>query len=166
MRQAYGIAILKGIYHKGTNVIIHGPGTFIGKKQLVIGDHVRIGNNAYFNALGGINIGCNTQISRNVTIYSANHKYDGRAIPYDDTYNMKKVSIGESVWIGMNVMILPGVTIGNGAIIGMGTVVTKDVEPGAIVVGASMRKIGTRDMEEFINLKMKDKHFAKLYPKL
>ena len=46
------------------------------------------------------------------------------------------VTIGSDVWMGHNVNVMPGVSIGDGAIIGAGSVVTKDVPPFAIVVGA------------------------------
>ena len=45
------------------------------------------------------------------------------------------IEIGNAVWIGTRVIILPGVKIGDGAIIGAGSVVTKDVEPYSIAVG-------------------------------
>lgn len=60
------------------------------------------------------------------------------------------VRIGNDVWIGRDVLLMPGVTIGDGAIIGARTVVTKDVPPYAIVVGAPMRVIRYRFSESQI----------------
>jgi acetyltransferase-like isoleucine patch superfamily enzyme len=54
------------------------------------------------------------------------------------------VIIGNDVWIGSRVTILPGVKIGDGAIIGASAVVTKDVEPYSIVAGNPAKKIGSR----------------------
>ena len=51
------------------------------------------------------------------------------------------VSIGNHVWIGAEAIILKGVTIGDGAVIGAGSVVTRDVESCAIVVGNPARVI-------------------------
>jgi tetrahydrodipicolinate N-succinyltransferase len=45
------------------------------------------------------------------------------------------VVVGHDVWIGHGATITPGVTIGNGAAVGAGAVVTRDVEPYAIVAG-------------------------------
>jgi virginiamycin A acetyltransferase len=56
----------------------------------------------------------------------------------------RKVTIGNDVWIGMRAMVRDGVTIGNGAIIGAGAVVTKDVEPYAVVAGVPARVISKR----------------------
>ena len=52
--------------------------------------------------------------------------------------------IGNDVWIGANVSILPGVYIGDGAVIAAGAVVTKDVEPYAIVGGVPAKVIRYR----------------------
>lgn len=52
--------------------------------------------------------------------------------------------IGNDVWIGHRAMIMGGVTIGDGAVIGAGAIVTKDVEPYAIVGGVPARLIRKR----------------------
>ncbi len=54
------------------------------------------------------------------------------------------VNIGNDVWIGTKAVVLRGVTIGDGAVIGAGAVVTRDVEPYAVVVGIPARKIKKR----------------------
>lgn len=55
------------------------------------------------------------------------------------------VVIKENVWIASRATILPGVTIGEGAVVAAGAVVTKDVEPYAIVGGVPAKKIGERN---------------------
>lgn len=51
------------------------------------------------------------------------------------------VIIGENVWIGANVTVVPGVTIGNNAIIAAGAVVTKDIDSNAVVGGVPAKLI-------------------------
>ena len=55
----------------------------------------------------------------------------------------RPVTIGNDVWIGGNVTILPGVTIGNNVVVGAGAVVTKDV-PDNVVVAASRPGLSRR----------------------
>jgi acetyltransferase-like isoleucine patch superfamily enzyme len=55
-----------------------------------------------------------------------------------------KVIVGDDVWIGYGSIVLSGVTIGRGAIVAAGSVVTKDVEPYAIVAGNPARKMADR----------------------
>lgn len=60
------------------------------------------------------------------------------------------VVIGNDVWIGQDVTLLSGVTIGDGAVIGACSVVAKDVEPYAIVVGNPVRLVRKRFSDEII----------------
>jgi acetyltransferase-like isoleucine patch superfamily enzyme len=60
-------------------------------------------------------------------------------------YNISKrgrIAVRRGAWIGVGVVILPGVEIGTGAVVGANAVVTKDVEPFAIVAGIPATKIG------------------------
>jgi acetyltransferase-like isoleucine patch superfamily enzyme len=69
-----------------------------------------------------------------------------------NTEKNKKVLIGNDVWIGENVTILPSVKIGNGAIIGAGSIVTKDVPDYAVVVGNPAHILKSRFTEEQIRI--------------
>ena len=72
---------------------------------------------------------------------------------YPTNYSGTKgdVTIGNDVWIGIDSLILSGVTIGDGAVIGARAVVSKDVEPYAIVAGNPIHTIGKRFDQETIN---------------
>lgn len=61
-----------------------------------------------------------------------------------DIQRFPKVEIGNDVWIGYNVLVLKSCKIGTGAIIGAGAVITHDVPPYAVVVGAPGRVIRYR----------------------
>ncbi len=165
IKRAYGIYSINRIKNRGVGCIIYGRIYIQNPDKLILGDYVRIGSGAFFHSLGGIKIGDNTWISRNLLIYSENHNINSTSfIPYDDTYIYKPVTIGNSVWIGMNVTITPGVTIGDGAIIGMGTTVSEDVPAGAIVVGAKQRIVKYRDMDIFWDLAKKERYLGKYFP--
>lgn len=56
-----------------------------------------------------------------------------------------RTHVGSDVWVGANTVILKGCKIGDGAIIGAGSVVVKDVEPYAIVVGNPARELRKRN---------------------
>jgi acetyltransferase-like isoleucine patch superfamily enzyme len=132
----------------GVKTIFFQKGIIFFPEKFKIGNYCRVGENYFFHAKGGLEIGNNTILSRNVTIYTANHNFlDLETMPYSDNYIEKSVIIGNSVWIGMNVSILPGVTIGDGAIIGMGSIITKNINPGEIVVGSSQRVVSSRKFE-------------------
>jgi len=63
----------------------------------------------------------------------------------------KRTLIGNDVWIGHSAIVMQGVKIGDGAVIGAGAVVTKDVEPYAIVAGCPSKVIRMRFEECIIN---------------
>lgn len=100
-----------------------------------IGDNSGIGIGAHIH--GKVIIGSNVMMGPNVTIYTTNHQTARTDIPMcqQGFCKMKPVIIGDDVWIGGNVTILPGVTIGNGAIIAACAVVTKNVPDYAVVAG-------------------------------
>ncbi|MDH3026960.1 DapH/DapD/GlmU-related protein [Gordonia alkanivorans] len=57
----------------------------------------------------------------------------------------KPVVIGDDVWIGARVIILPGVTVGRGCVIGAGSVVAKDIPEYTIAAGNPCRVIRNRE---------------------
>ena len=84
--------------------------------------------------------------------------YKSRGIVTEDRLDLidkeknKKVIIGNDVWIGENVTLLPSVKIGNGAIISAGSIVTKDVPDYAIVGGVPAKIIKYRFSKEEIKI--------------
>lgn len=77
-----------------------------------------------------------------VVIFTMNHKTErvDVRIGAQGMTDRKKVTIGNDVWIGQRVMIMPGVTIGDGSIIASNAVVTKKrTPPYSVVGGASTR---------------------------
>lgn len=119
-----------------------------------------IKSDTFIECSGGVRIGRYFHAGRGLTIFSTNHNYrSDQMIPYDAVSVAKPVVIGDFVWAGANVSIVPGVTIGEGAILAMGAVVTRDVPAGALVAGNPARAIGQRDMEIYRQLKAQRRFF-------
>lgn len=81
-----------------------------------------------------------------VTVITRNHRFDRTDVPmmkqgFEDE---KPVYIGDDVWIGDRVIILPGVHVGNGCVIAAGSVVTKDVPRYTVVGGVPAKVIRER----------------------
>jgi len=122
----------------GKNVKIMVKNEFRNPENISIGDHVYIGPNGAFFGEGRIEIKKGVIIGPKCTIYTANHDFnslDLESIPYDYNIIVKKVTIYDFVWIGGNVIVVPGVKIGKFAVIAAGSVVTKDVPPYAVMGG-------------------------------
>ena len=87
----------------------------------------------YFQCfMGNISLGRGCYIAPNVGIITINHDPED----LDCHEEPKDVSIGNSVWIGMNAVILPGVYLANNIIVGAGAVVTKSCfDPGQVLLG-------------------------------
>ena len=83
-------------------------------------------------------IGAKTQIGPGVQILAADHPRDAAERAGGLEFG-RPISIGANVWIGGGAIILPGVRIGDDALVGAGAVVTRDVPPGATVVGNPAR---------------------------
>ena len=96
---------------------------------LLLGDKSGVGINC--EVYGPVTIGRNVMMGPEVVIYTSGHKFDRTDIPMMEqgSTDAEPVTIGDDVWIGRRVMIMPGVTIGNGCVIGAGAVVTKDIPP-------------------------------------
>jgi acetyltransferase-like isoleucine patch superfamily enzyme len=110
-----------------------------------VGARTAIGSNNMLLGQGGIDIGRDCLLGPNVTIMSENHKFDRTDVPIREQGETRSpTTIGDGVWIGASAVILAGVRVGDGAIVAAGAVVTKDVEPLAIVAGVPARFVKSR----------------------
>lgn len=133
--------LLRGILGKaGKNVIINQPFHCDYGYNIEVGDNFFANYNLTILDVAKVKIGDNAQIAPNVSIYTAGHPIhpDSRNSGYE--YGID-VTIGDNVWIGGNVVIMPGVTIGDNVVIGAGSVVTKDLPDNVIAVGNPCRVV-------------------------
>ena len=120
---------------------------FIGDK-LIIGKFCQIGRNVEF-VMNGANHQMNSITTYPFYIFKGwdQKPTDEKDLPYKgDTV------VGNDVWIGQNVTILPGIHIGDGAIIGANSVVSKNVPPYSVVAGNPIKLIRKRFDDELIGL--------------
>ena len=92
-----------------------------------------------------ISIGDNVLLGPKVGLYTYNHALYPRERA-DGACRARPITIGDDVWIGGNVTVLPGVAIGSGSVVGGGSVVTRSIPPGVIAAGNPARVI--RDVTE------------------
>lgn len=117
------------------------------------GYNIEIGENFYMNVncviLDGAKVvfGDNVFIAPNCGFYSAGHPLDveqrNKGLEY-----AYPIRIGNNVWIGAGVSVLPGVSIGDNSVIGAGSVVNKDIPSGVLAVGNPCKVIRELDPDE------------------
>jgi galactoside O-acetyltransferase len=132
-------------FYAKENILFSGK-AYIGRNSffnaeggaISVGDNCRFNVNVHINAScgGKISIGKDCLIGPNVIMRTANHSFDRIDIPIlAQGHKCDDIIIEDDVWLGSNVIILPGVRIGKGAVIGAASVVTKDIPAMAVAVG-------------------------------
>lgn len=136
-------------------------------RKLTLGPHAAISPNAVFSnperisagrglslgarchlwagpSQGRIVIGDNVLFGPEVMVTAAGYRFDDGGPVTAQAMDEADVIIGDDVWLGTRVIVLPGARIGEGAIIGAGAVVRGDIPPFAIAVGVPARVVGQR----------------------
>ena len=112
------------------------------------GRNIHLGENFYANhgltILDGapVTFGHDVYLAPNCTFSTAGHPIDTE----------RRNPVGDNVWMGMGVMVCPGVTIGSNVVIGAGSVVVKDIPSGVVAVGNPcrvMRQITEADAQRY-----------------
>ncbi len=140
-QKAERLALLRALLAACSEDIIIEPPFFVD-----YGCNMRVGKAFYANhnlvVLDGapITFGDHVFIGPNCCFSTAGHPLDPAQRNAGLEY-AKPITIGNNVWIGMGVQVLPGVTIGDNAVIGAGSVVTKDIPAGMLAYGVPCRPI-------------------------
>jgi len=135
-RRIYGI-------NRGVKFPLHFTSRIIGMKKIKMSyDPTTIGSFAlsgdcYFQALNGIEIGKNFLFAPGVKLISSNHGFADKSI----IEKADPIVIGDNVWLGAGVIILPGVSVGSNVVVGAGSVVTKSFPDNVVIAGNPARVI-------------------------
>lgn len=130
-----------------TNLDLLSPITVDYGYNITIGDNVFINHDCYLMDCAPITIGDHTFIGPKCGLYTANHPLNAesrnagleQALP---------ITIGNNVWLGANVIILPGVSIGDGVVVSAGSIVTKNISENQLVMGAPAKMVKTINDDE------------------
>lgn len=120
------------------------------EKGALFGEHVCLGDRSGLGIRAQIEdyviIGKDVMMGPDCSIFTANHRFNRIDIPMMEQgfTEPEEVVIGDDVWIGAKVIILPGVHIGKGSVIGAGSVVTHNVDAYTIVAGNPAKAIKRR----------------------
>ncbi|TRZ45414.1 antibiotic acetyltransferase [Robertkochia solimangrovi] len=135
-----------GLKNVDKTFFMAGPGTI--SEDLIADKYAYLG--AGCTVPPKVKIGKYTMLAPYVSIHGGDHIYDNpeRPIIFSGRPETPATTIGADVWIGAGSVIIAGITIGDGAIVAAGAVVTKDVEPYAIVGGNPARFIKMRFNEK------------------
>lgn len=109
-----------------------------------IGDNSGIGVNCELH--GEVNIGNNVLMAPECIFYTVNHEFSKVDVPIgmQGNSNMQPIVVGDDVWLGRRVMVMPGVSIGDHSIVAAGSVVTRNVPSYSIVGGVPAKVIKKR----------------------
>ncbi len=117
------------------------------------GFNIEVGENffANFNLVildeARVTFGDNVFIAPNCAFYTAGHPLDVAQRNAGLEYSLP-IRVGNNVWIGGNVCVMPGVTIGDNTVIGGGSVVVHDIPAGVLAAGNPCRPIRRLDATE------------------
>jgi acetyltransferase-like isoleucine patch superfamily enzyme len=128
----------------GAGSTVHMWANFFDPAGITIGSDTIVGDHAFLDGRSALTIGNHVDIASSVMIYNSEHNINENDFAVIEKTIEAPVSIGDYVFIGPRVIILPGVKVGKGAVLAAGAVVTKDVPDFAIAGGVPAKIIGER----------------------
>ena len=191
---------MKNFKEIGKTVEIYEPVTFLNKNVIVVKERVRFSEYALIAGGQGTYIGNFIHIANHASIIggglciiedfvgicagarliTGSDDILGEGIPSPMVSNdfrsfyRSYVICKKHSFIGTNVVIHPGVTIGEGVVVGSGSVVTKDLEPWGIYMGAPAKRVANRKKDIILSMEskiyekytIKPSEFSEFYPKI
>lgn len=119
--------------------------------NITVGDHFYANHNCVILDGARVTFGDNVFIAPDCVFSTAGHPLDteqrNRGLEY-----AYPITVGDNVWIGASVTVLPGVTIGSNTVIGAGSLVNRDIPDGVVAVGNPcrvLRKITEEDKKKY-----------------
>jgi galactoside O-acetyltransferase len=138
--EARGALLAKILGSVGERVVLHSPFSAGFGSNVHIGDDFFGNVNLAFVDDVEIRIGNGVMIAPNVTLTTTGHPvHPDRRVDY--ARFSEPIVIEDKVWIGSNVVVLPGVRIGYGSVIGAGSVVSKDIPPMVVALGIPCKPV-------------------------
>lgn len=126
--------------HLGASGVIAEPGVGIS-----VGARTSIGAYNVIWGQGGVTIGEGCLLGPNVVIVSEDHEFADSSLEIRlQGHRRGAIIIGNDCWLGSGVVVTRGVTIGDGCVIGANSVVTMDLPPYSVAVGAPARVVSVR----------------------
>ena len=138
---------------RGAGRLVVGPWSWIGDGvalrshhgRVTVGAKVILGGGTVVNSYLDVAIGDGALIADGVHITDFDHRTDRIDVPIKDQGIVTSpVRIGADVWLGRGVTVLRGVDIGEGCVVGAHAVVTRDLPPYSVAVGAPARVVRSR----------------------
>lgn len=124
----------------GENVVILSPFWCDYGTHISIGSHFFANHGLTILDCGRITFGDHVYVGPNCGFYTVGHPIDPERRNQDLEY-ARPIRVGNNVWFGGGVRVMPGVTIGDGCVIGSGSVVTRDIPPDSVAAGNPCRVI-------------------------
>lgn len=142
-----GTVIIRPLMLQGVDRISIGDGVIVRDgawlategpdSRLSVGSGTYIGHRCHLHSIDPVSIGLRCVLADNVFVASTDHgRGDRHAV-----HGTGAIVVGDDVFLGQNVVVLGGVRIGDGATVAAGAVVTRDVDPGALVGGVPARPL-------------------------
>ncbi|MEL6210615.1 MAG: acyltransferase [Pseudomonadota bacterium] len=132
----------------GERVRIAPNASFRNGARIELGDEVQVGSYTYLWAgreTAWIRVGARTTFGPDCHVTAADYGLAADRPITEQAMIERDVTIGQDCWIGTKAVITAGVTLGDGCVIGAGSVVTKDVPAGAIAAGVPARVLRMRE---------------------